>query len=128
MILKDPPQPDACIHVVDDNEGVRTSIELLVRTLGYPSQAYPCAEAFLDNFEPCNGHCLILDLQLPGMTGVDLQLELRARDISIAVIAMTGGAPRELIQRSTQAGALAVLAKPFRLDRLEPLIRLALHC
>lgn len=122
-MLEDQPQSDAWIHVVDDDQGVRTSIELLLRTLGYRSRAYPCAEAFLENFEPCNRHCLILDLQLPGMTGVDLQLELQARGISIAVIAMTGGAPRDLIQRSRQAGALAVLAKPFRLDSLEPLIR-----
>ncbi len=118
-------QPTAWVYVVDDDREVRGSIELLVQTLGYRAQTFRTAEAFLERYQHGRRHCLVLDLHLPGMSGVDLQGELITRGLDLPVIAMTAFEPSELVQQSQQAGALAVLEKPFRLATLEPLIRQA---
>lgn len=118
-------QPTAWVYVVDDDREVRGSIELLVQTLGYCARTYRTAEAFLDGYEPGRNHCLVLDLHLPGMSGADLQRELITRELILPVIAMTAYEPSEVVKQSRQAGALAVLAKPFRLATLEPLIHQA---
>lgn len=102
------------VFIVDDDVAVRNAVTLLVQSLGLRPQAYDSAEAFLQAYNPASGGCLVLDLYMPGMNGVELQHELVARGIKIPVIVITAFKDDPLIRRAREAGARTVLTKPFQ--------------
>lgn len=102
------------IIVVDDDAAVRDALTLLLRSQGWEVQSHASAEAFLAEYRPGQTDCLVLDLQMPGMNGLELQQELARRGIAIPVIIITGFARDPLVARAHAAGARAVIAKPFR--------------
>jgi FixJ family two-component response regulator len=107
----DPPKPEErFVAIVDDDASVRQSARRLIRALGYRAQAFGSAEEFLHSGEVKSTACLILDMRMPGMNGLELQRRLAGSAIPIVFI--TGRASEEEEQRALRAGAVAFLRKP----------------
>lgn len=100
------------IAIVDDDDGVRTSLTSLVRSLGYDVRSYASATEFLGDREASEPDCLITDIQMPRMTGDELQAELIAAGRSFPMIFMTAFPTDVIRQRVMAAGACAFLDKP----------------
>jgi len=104
---------DPLVSVVDDDESVRESLPDLLRELGFAARAFSSAEAFLVSDDVGRTKCLILDLVMPGMSGPDLQLELRLRGQAIPIVFITAQAGEALRRRLIEGGAVECLFKPF---------------
>ncbi len=120
------PRSPGRIIVVDDDSAIRDALTLLLRAQGWDAQSHASAEAFLAEYRPGQTDCLVVDLQMPGMNGLELQQELTRRGIAIPVIIITAFARDPLAARAHAAGARAVIAKPFRQDVLLESIERAL--
>jgi two-component system, LuxR family, response regulator FixJ len=114
------------VYIVDDDQATRKSLRWLVETLGVPVQTFHCAVSFLDAYDPSMPGCMVLDMMMPGMSGLELQQELNARGIDIPVIVLTGYADVATAVRTLKGGAVEFLEKPFNDDVLLEQIRLAL--
>ena len=101
------------ISVVDDVESVRESLPDLLRALGYDAEAFASAEEFLASNSIPGVRCLILDIAMPGLSGPDLQQELKRREHMIPVIFITARADRIVRTRLLRKGAIECLFKPF---------------
>jgi DNA-binding NtrC family response regulator len=101
------------IYVVDDDESVRRALGGLVRSAGLTVQTFPSAQEFLAFSRPDVPSCLVLDVQLPGLSGLDLQQELAKADVQIPIIFLTGHGDIPMTVRAMKAGALEFLTKPF---------------
>ena len=101
------------VSVVDDNDSVRESLPDLLLHSGFDVEAFPSAEAFLESEAVSATTCLILDVGLPGMSGPDLQQELRRRGHDIPTIFITAQGDQSLRPRLVASGAVACLFKPF---------------
>ena len=101
------------IYVVDDDESVREAVGGLVRSAGLTVQTFPSAQEFLAFSRPDVPSCLVLDVQLPGLSGLDLQKELAKADVQIPIIFLTGHGDIPMTVRAMKAGALEFLTKPF---------------
>lgn len=112
----------AIVCVVDDDEAVRGSLKLLLKTLGVPALAYGSAQEFLADFDPQRRGCLVLDMRMPGMSGLELQHELNTRGALVPIIFITGHGDVPMAVEAMQQGAMDFLQKPFRdqdlLDRI----------
>ena len=108
----------AVVAVVDDNESVRESLPDLLQHVGLAVQAFASAEAFLASGAASETKCLILDVGLPGMSGPDLQQELRRRGQAIPIVFITAQGDKSLQPRLISLGAVACLFKPFSDDAL----------
>jgi FixJ family two-component response regulator len=102
------------VSVVDDDESVRESLPDLLRELGYSVRAFSSADEFLASDCVNETRCLLLDIVMPGMTGPDLQQELRIRGQEIPIIFITALADETVRLRSLEQGVVACLLKPFR--------------
>jgi len=100
-------------YVVDDDESVREGVGGLVRSAGLRVQTFPSAQEFLAFPRPDVPSCLVLDVQLPGLNGLDLQDELTKADVQIPIIFLTGHGDIPMSVRAMKAGALEFLTKPF---------------
>lgn len=105
------------IVIIDDDEAVRDSTCVLLQSYGYPTQTFPSADVYLRETGGAAGDCLVVDVQMPGLSGVELVEALRARAIATPVILMTANV-ESLGARGQQAGAAAILRKPFAEDAL----------
>lgn len=114
------------VYVVDDDRAVRAAVSMLVRTCGW--EAVPCtdAEDFLARYVPAKGQCLVVDLRMPGLSGAELQRELRRRGDDLPVIVVTAHHDLPEADMARADGAHAVLGKPFRDAELVNWIRRAL--
>jgi FixJ family two-component response regulator len=101
------------ISVVDDDVSVRESLPDLLRELGFSAQAFSSAEEFLWSDHVNETRCLILDVAMPGMTGPDLQRELKLRGQKIPIVFITGNRDENLRTRLLEQGAVECLFKPF---------------
>ena len=101
------------VSVVDDDESVRESLPDLLRELGFSVRAFSSAEEFLASDYVGQTNCLILDIAMPGMTGVDLQRELTLRRQEIPIIFITAHADKSVRRRLLEQGAVECLFKPF---------------
>jgi FixJ family two-component response regulator len=119
-----PSQPT--VYIVDDDQATRKSLRWLVETLGVPVKTFHCAVSFIDAYDPREPGCLILDVMMPGMSGLELQSELRERGIEIPVIVLTGYGDVPSAVRALKNGAVEFLEKPFNDDVLLDQIRKAL--
>ena len=102
------------VYVVDDDLSVREGVGRLIRSAGQKVQAFASAQEFLSNWPLEALSCLVLDVQLPGISGLDLQQELRSRDAQIPIVFMTGYGDIPMSVRAMKAGAIEFLTKPFR--------------
>jgi DNA-binding NtrC family response regulator len=103
----------AVVYVVDDDESVRRALGALVRSAGLRVETFPSAQEFLAFPRPDVPSCLVLDVQLPGLSGIDLQEELAKADVHIPIIFLTGHGDIPMTVRAMKAGALEFLTKPF---------------
>jgi FixJ family two-component response regulator len=115
------------ISVVDDDESVRRSTRLLVESFGFRAAAFESAEGFLKSGEVHDNSCLILDIQMLGMDGLQLQSHLAAERCGIPIIFITAYDDKESRRRAMQAGAVGFLGKPFSDEQLFQTIRSALR-
>jgi FixJ family two-component response regulator len=104
----------AAVFVVDDDEAVRTSLRLLIRSIGLPVEAFESAQDFLNHFDPDRPGCLVLDIRMPGMSGLELQQKLNERHAITPVVFITGHGDVPMAVEAMQAGAIDFVQKPFR--------------
>ena len=109
--MKDKP---AAVFVVDDDEGVRTSLRLLIRSIGLPVETFDSAQEFLAQFDPERPGCLVLDIRMPGMSGLELQQKLNERHAITPIVFITGHGDVPMAVEAMQAGAIDFVQKPFR--------------
>lgn len=102
------------VHILDDDEGMRTSLDNLFRSVGYATRAYASVPEFVAAGEDSEPGCLVLDVRLPGMSGLDFQDQLRERGSVLPVVLMTGHGDIPMSVRGMKAGAVDFLSKPFR--------------
>jgi FixJ family two-component response regulator len=114
------------IAIVDDDERVRDAIQTLVRSLGYHASAFASAEEYLKSEKIHDTSCIVTDVQMPGMSGVDLQGHLAAQGHSIPIIFITAYRNDSVRARAMKAGAIGFLNKPFSEDHFIGCIEKAL--
>jgi FixJ family two-component response regulator len=115
------------IGVVDDDESVRDALSSLLRSAGYKCDLFPSAEAFLESGRLGQTDCMVLDIQMPGLNGLELQRKLREMNTSIPVIFVTGHADHQLRAKALAQGATAFFGKPFSDEALLGAINSALQ-
>ena len=119
--------PDSpLISIVDDDDALRNSLDDLIRSIGFRTQGFPSAEAFLNSSQARDTACLILDVRMPGMNGLDLQRQTVAANWRIPIIFITSHADDDARARALEAGAVGFLYKPFREQELLNAIQAAL--
>jgi len=104
---------DAVVFIVDDDPLIRDALEQLVRSVGITVVVFPSAQAFLDAELPDRPGCLVLDIRMPELSGLDLQDELNRKGITIPIIFMTGHGTVPMSVRAMKSGALDFIEKPF---------------
>jgi two-component system response regulator FixJ len=118
--MKELPQT---VFVVDDDEAVRDSLKLLLKSAGILAVTYASAQELLANYDPAQPGCLVLDVRMPGKSGLEMQHELNLRGAMIPVIFITGHGDIPMAVEAMQQGAFDFLQKPFRdsdlLDRVQ---------
>lgn len=107
-------EPDAIVFVVDDDESVRESLRGLIRSAGLRVETFASAQQFLADPRANAPSCLVLDVHLPGLSGLDLQKRMAEGDIEIPIIFITGRGDIPMSVRAMKAGAVEFLTKPFR--------------
>ncbi len=118
---------DHTIFVVDDDEAVRDSLRILLSAAGYAAELYPSARAFLERNGDASRGCLLADVRMPDMDGLELQEELLKRKTGLPVIIMTGHGDVPLAVRAMKAGAVDFLEKPFDRAQLLACVEKALQ-
>lgn len=108
----------ALIVVIDDDASLRTAVAGLMRSFGYEAHAFGCAEDFLASEVGPRASCIITDIHMPGMNGIDLKQHLAGIGCTAPVIMITGRAEAALLARAEASGALCILRKPFEADHL----------
>jgi FixJ family two-component response regulator len=114
------------IFIIDDDDATRDSLRLLLQCVGLEARDFPSPETFLDGWKSADKDCLVLDVHMAGMSGLDLLEELRQRGDKVPVIVVTGRPSAANTARARAAGALAVLEKPFKPGEILGLVRQAL--
>jgi len=117
---------DPIIFVVDDDEAVRLSTEMLIRSMGLHVESFEAAAEFLEDFDPQQPGCLILDIRMPGMSGLELQEHLNEIGATIPVVFVTGHGDVPMAVNAMKAGAVDFIQKPFRDQELIDRVHAAL--
>ena len=115
------------VFVVDDDPSVRSSLKFLLSTVGLQAESFDSAGSFLAKKLPDLPSCLVLDVRLPGLSGLDFQRELAAKNIRIPIVFLTGHGDIPMSVRAMKAGAVEFLTKPFRDQDLLDAVRIALE-
>ena len=115
------------VHIVDDDAAIRDSLSILLKTSGLNPLTSPNAQAFLKHYDPTKSGCLVLDIHMPVMSGLNLQDELLAVGTTLPIIFITGHADVESAVQALKAGAFDFLQKPFDNTELLALIKQALE-
>ncbi len=124
MILK------PTVYIVDDDVAVRNFLSTLIRSVDLRTEEFASAQEFLVSYQPIQPGCLLLDIRMPGMSGLELQSELRARGITLPVIILTGHSNVQVAVHAMKAGAVDYIEKPFNnellLDRVKKSVAFSL--
>lgn len=116
------------VHVIDDDPALRHSLTWLIGSIGLQVLTYPDPHVFLDRYDPASPGCIVVDLRMPGMSGLDLQETLRARHSALPLIFISGHGEISAAVRAMRNGAVDFLEKPFSdqvlLDRIQQAIEL----
>ena len=115
------------ISIVDDDDSLRNSLDNLIRSVGFRAQGFASAEAFLNSNRVHDTACLILDVRMPGMNGLELQRQIVAANWGIPIIFITSHADDDARARALEAGAVDFLYKPFHEEALLNAIDAALQ-
>jgi FixJ family two-component response regulator len=120
------PSP-SIVFVIDDDESVREALRSLFRSVGLPSGAFASAAEFLNSNLPNVPSCLVLDIRLPGVSGLDFQTQLAEANIHVPIIFITGHGDIPMSVRAMKAGAVDFLTKPFRDQDLLDAVAMAIE-
>jgi FixJ family two-component response regulator len=115
------------VAIVDDDDSMRSALQGLMKAVGLPSQAFASAEEFLKSGQQHQTACLITDLRMPGMSGLQLQARLNAEHCRIPTIFITAHGDGQMRMKALRAGAVEFLAKPFDDEALLEIVRAALE-
>jgi two-component system, LuxR family, response regulator FixJ len=107
------PSETGVVHVIDDDEALRESLTFLLRSARIEVQSYPSAQAFLDALPNINPGCIVTDVRMPGLSGIDLLRRLKDLKVGVPVIVITGHGDVALAVEAMKIGALDFLEKPF---------------
>ncbi len=107
-----------CVFIVDDDEAVRDGLEMVMETVGLACQTFGNAERFLEDYQPGTPGCLVLDINMPGMNGDELQTELIRQNIRLPIIFLTSYGDIPMSVRTIKAGAVDFLTKPVQISQL----------
>ena len=113
-----PVTAEKTVYVVDDNAAIRRFLGGLIRSVGLRVETYATAQEFLDAYEAGSPGCLLLDIRMPGMSGLELQAELERREIDLPVIILTGHGDVKVAVHAMKAGAVDFIEKPFNNELL----------
>ena len=115
------------VAIVDDDESVRSALQGLMKAVGLPARAFASAEEFLDSGQREETGCLITDIRMPGMSGLELQATLNADHTRIPIIFITAHGDEKMRMQALRAGAVEFVAKPFDDEALVVSVRAALE-
>jgi FixJ family two-component response regulator len=115
------------VAIVDDDDSVRTALQGLLKAVGLPAQAFASAEGFLESGKQDQTACLIADIRMPGMSGLELQAKLNAERRRIPIIFITAHGDAKMRMQALRAGAVEFLTKPFDDEALLESVRAALE-
>ena len=101
------------VFIVDDDKAMRDGVSLLVKSVGLPAKSFPNAQSFLDHYCASEPGCLVLDVRMPGMSGIELHEELARRKIGLPVIFLTGHGDVAMGVRAMKTGAVDFIEKPL---------------
>jgi len=116
-------QPEAVIYVIDDDEAVRQSLDFLLRTAGFTVRSFDSAKAFLEIMPQLRSGCIISDVRMPGVSGIDLLRRVKEQGVDIPVIMITGHGDISLAVEAMKIGAADFFEKPFDDDQLLAALR-----
>lgn len=119
-------QPEPLIYVIDDDDAVRQSLEFLLKTAGISVRGFESAKAFLEILPGLKSGCIVTDVRMPDITGIDLLRKVKESGIDIPVIVITGHGDISLAVEAMKMGAVDFLEKPFDDDQLLAAVRSAL--
>lgn len=117
------PPPEATVYVIDDDESIRELLTWLMKRNAIRAEAFPNAKSFLKAYRPGSPGCLVLDLYMPGMSGLDLQRYLKEAGIEMPVIFLSGRADVPQAVAAVKSGAIDFIEKPFDYRRIVELVR-----
>jgi FixJ family two-component response regulator len=117
---------DATVFVVDDDTSVRTALKRLIQSLGFKVETFDSAQAFLENGPPDGPACLVLDVRMPGMSGIELQQQLTKAGRGMPIIFITGHGNIPMSVQAMKAGAVDFIEKPFEDQNLIDAINIAI--
>ena len=115
------------VAILDDDDSVRTALQGLLKAVGLPAQAFASAEEFLRSGQHRETACLIADIRMPGMSGLELQAKLNAEHCRIPTIFITAHGDEKMRMQALRAGAVEFMAKPFNDEALLESVRVALE-
>src|ERR1700694_4430161 len=115
------------VAIVDDDDSMRTALQGLLKAVGLPAQAFASAEEFLKSGQQYKTACLIADIRMPGMSGLELQAQLNTENCRIPTIFITAHGDTKMRMQALRAGAVEFLAKPFDHEVLVESVRAALE-
>lgn len=121
MLLK-----NAIVHIVDDDESVRDGLKFLLESIGVNIREYARAEEFLTSYESNPPECMLLDVRMPGMSGIELQKQLNGKSIDLPIIILTGHGDIQMAVQAMKKGAIDFIQKPYDQEVLIDLVRNAL--
>src|SRR5664279_4322052 len=117
---------DAVVHLIDDDDGVRQAVAFLLTTSGFAVRVYESAAAFLEALPTVQPGCIVTDVRMPEMDGLELQRQLKQRGVALPVIVVTGHGDVPLAVEAMKAGAIDFIEKPFNDEKLLSAIRIAI--
>src|ERR1700683_2036777 len=120
-------QTESVVFVVDDDASIRAAVKSLLKSVGLRSESFGSTEEFVSAVRPDTPSCLVLDVRLPGMSGLDFQAELEKRGVRIPIIFITAHGDIPMTSRAMKAGAVEFLPKPFQKRELLDAIHQALE-
>jgi len=120
-------EPTPTVFVVDDDQAMRSSLKWLIESIGMQVKTYGSADEFLSSYFPGRAGCLLLDVRMPGMSGLDLQAYLAQEDSRLPVIIITGHGDVAMAVKAMKSGAVDFIEKPFHDEELLTSIRNALE-
>ncbi len=124
--MNQPEPPAPTVFVVDDDQAMRDSLRWLIESVGLAVECHDSAESFLESYYPGRAGCLLLDVRMPGMSGLELQEYLNKHEIDIPVVVITGHGDVPMSVRAMKQGAIDFIEKPFNDELLLEAIRRAL--
>ena len=126
MTMNEQDKKQSTVFVVDDDEAMRESLTWLIESVGLNVETFSSADEFLKSYYPGIPGCLLLDVRMPGMSGLELQAHLQSQQVAIPVIIITGHGDVPMAVRAMKSGAIDFIEKPFNDEQLLESIRNAL--